>query len=220
MIDTAIEDSVDKFAAALLALDHLAAAQILTGATTSAPGAWYLDDIVVPALVAIGDGWSAGEVSLSQVYMSGRMCQRLIADLAGSPALLRPTQPRLAIGVLDDSHVLGKQIVVHLLRSSGYQVSDWGARLSVEDMVEAAVDERPDVLFVSVLMLRSALMVAQLRQRLHDAGLDTIIVVGGAPFRFDPGLAGEVGADFVGESASDALPIMAKIEALLNGGLE
>ena len=220
MIDTAIEESAEAFATALLALDHLAATDVLDRAVSTQPGSWYLDDIVVPALVRIGDGWSAGEVSLSQVYMSGRMCQRLIADRAGSPAALRPTQPRLAIGVLDDSHALGKQIVVHLLRSSGYQVSDWGARLSVEDMVEAAVEERPDVLFVSVLMLRSALLVAQLRQRLHDAGLDVFIVVGGAPFRFDPGLAGEVGADFVGSSASDALPIMSNIETLLAGESE
>ena len=71
-----------------------------------------------------------------------------------------------------------------------------------------------EVLLLSVLMLRSSLRVAQVRERLLQVGWNPFIVVGGAPFRLDRGLAAEVGADFVGISAADALPIMGKIEAL------
>lgn len=203
---------VDDFAEALLALDESAAAALLRRATGDSGGTDYLDDVVVPALVQIGEGWTAGRVSLSQVYMSGRLCQQLIEGDGAETQNLRPTQPRLAVCVLEDSHVLGKQIVVHLLRSSGYRVSDWGARLDADEVVRRATAEAIDVLFISVLMLRSALAVATVKAKLEDVDSDALVVVGGAPFRFDPGLGSEVGADFVGASASDVLPIMARIE--------
>lgn len=203
---------VDSFADALLSLDESAAAAALRRAADGAGGTDYLDAVVVPALVQIGEGWTAGRVSLSQVYMSGRLCQRLIEGDGATVPALRPSQPRLAVCVLADSHVLGKQIVVHLLRSSGYQVSDWGAKLEVDEVVRRVNAEGTDVLFVSVLMLRSALAVANVKAALAEAGSEALVVVGGAPFRFDPGLGSEVGADFVGTSASDVLPIMAAIE--------
>lgn len=199
---------VAAFTDALLSLDESAANALISGVSETD----YLDSVVVPALVAIGEGWTEGRVSLSQVYMSGRLCQRLLTIDGSTDQPLRPTQPRLAVCVLADSHVLGKQIVVHLLRACGYEVTDWGARLEADEVVRRTAAEAIDVLFISVLMLRSALAVATVKAGLVDAGCDALVVVGGAPFRFDPGLGSEVGADFVGMSASDVLPIMAQIE--------
>lgn len=99
---------VDSFADALLSLDESAAAAALRRAADGAGGTDYLDAVVVPALVQIGEGWTAGRVSLSQVYMSGRLCQRLIEGDGATVPALRPSQPRLAVCVLADSHVLGK----------------------------------------------------------------------------------------------------------------
>ena len=97
--------------------------------------------------------------------------------------------------------------------SAGYSVTDWGARISVAEVIDRVAREQIEVLFLSVLMLRSALLVSQVRQGLSQLDLHPLIVVGGAPFRFDPDLAQEVGADYVGRSASDVLPILATIEA-------
>lgn len=201
-----------RFAAALLGLDHVGAARMLAAPATGNVEVAALERLVIPALTEIGDAWERGEVSLAQVYMSGRLCQGLVAVAApGDP--IRPNQPRMAIGVLSDAHVLGSQIVLQMLRSAGYVISDWGSRLSVADIVDRVRQERVEVLFLSVLMLRSALGVARLRDLLDQAGSRPTIVVGGAPFRFDPDLGAEVGADYAGASATDALRIMAQIEA-------
>lgn len=49
------------------------------------------------------------------------------------------------------------------------------------------------MLMLSVLMLRSALDVSRVRAGLRAGGRGVVLVVGGAPFRLDPGLAAEVG---------------------------
>ncbi|MEI6623543.1 MAG: cobalamin-dependent protein [Actinomycetes bacterium] len=205
------ESEIADFEQALLSLDQVTATRLLRQSCLERSPQAPFEDVVIPALVRIGAGWEAGSVSLAQVYMSGKMCQRLIAALPPTQIAPRSNQPRMAIGILEDSHVLGKQIVVQMLLSAGYSVADWGARLSVDDLVSGVVRERIEVLFISVLMLRSALLVAQVRDALDQQGEHPILIVGGAPFRFDPALASEVGADFVGRSASDALAILAEL---------
>jgi methanogenic corrinoid protein MtbC1 len=208
----AADSDVDALERALLDLDLLAARRILQTVGNGTLSAVMLESLVVPALVRLGDAWERGDVALSQVYMSGRMCEDLIDSLDFDNVKIRVDQPRISVGMLEDAHILGKQIVLQMLRSAGYQVRDLGARLSVEDLVDAVRRDDTEVLVVSVLMLRSALQIAAVRKQLEQAGQTPTIVVGGAPFRFDPALAAEVGADYVGSSASDILAIMAQIE--------
>jgi methanogenic corrinoid protein MtbC1 len=205
-------DPVDALVRALLDLDRVAARALVPAEADGTLSVDVLERVVVPALVRIGLSWEEGDVALSQVYMSGRMCENLIDVRVPRDQVLRASQPRIAVGVLHDSHVLGKQIVVQMLRSAGYRVSDLGARLGVDDIVSSVLAEEIEVLVLSVLMLRSALDVAAVHQRLRETGRRVTIVVGGAPFRFDPALAAEVGADYSGASASDILTIMADIE--------
>jgi monomethylamine corrinoid protein len=203
---------IDALERALLDLDHVGARRILGTVGNGVLTAATLDSLVAPVLVRLGDAWGRGDVALSQVYMSGRMCERLINSLDLESIRLRADQPRIAIGVLEDAHVLGEQIVLQMLRSAGYAVHDLGIRLTVNDIVNAVRRHQIEVLVLSVLMLRSALRISEVRERLAQEGLATAIVVGGAPFRFDPSLASEIGVNYAGITASDILPIMAQIE--------
>ena len=207
-----MDDVVARFEQALLDLDHVRATRILDEAAAGRPPGRVVDEVVSPALVRIGAAWENGDLALSQVYMSGRLCERLVRTRRGDDVPARAQQPRICVAVLDDSHILGKQIVTQMLSSAGYAFTDLGSGVSVDDLVEATVDLNLEVLVLSVLMLRSALEVADLRLRLQELAIEPVIVVGGAPFRFDPHLADEVGADYFGTSASDILGIMARIE--------
>ena len=40
-----------------------------------------VDKVVVPALENIGQGWEEGRVSLSQVYMAGRICEGAMGEI-------------------------------------------------------------------------------------------------------------------------------------------
>lgn len=203
---------VDEFVEALLSLDRRAARGLLKQATAEDETVRVLEGLVTPAMERIGDMWERGDVALTQVYVSGRMCQKLIQAMMPESGTLREGQPRLAIGVLSDAHSLGKQLVLFSLGSAGYRARDLGAQCTTEDMVNACVDDRIDILIVSVLMLRAALAVADLKQALAVAAPETKLVVGGAPFRFDAQLWREVGADRYGHNASDITRILADLE--------
>ena len=64
---------------------------------------------------------------------------------------------------------------------------------------------------VSVLMLNSALRLRELREALGEGPERPRLVVGGAPFRFNPRLWQEVGADAVGQTGVDAVAIAQRL---------
>jgi methanogenic corrinoid protein MtbC1 len=200
----------DEFEQALLSMDRLRARRVLLGPDGAGLTAQLRETIVVGALCNIGSAWERGQVALSQVYMSGRLCQEIIE--AGTPVARDADEAsRIAIGVLEDAHTLGKTMVLQMLRASGHPVRDLGVRLTVSDLVRQVEEHEIDILMISVLMLRSALRVTELRLALERRRPGTKVVVGGAPFRLDPQLWTEVGADGVGFNASDAIIAVERI---------
>ena len=215
--DSILLSAREAFLDALLDSDREAARRALESASQPAGLGAALDSVMMPALECIGKRWESGEVALAQVYMSGRICESLMDALlpfqGGSDA---GSVPRVAIAVLEDLHALGKRIVLSVLRASGIPVRDYGAGLSVGELVERSRADGIRVLLVSTLMLRSALRVADLVAALRAEGLAVKVVVGGAPFVCDRRLAESVGADAVGYTAFDSVEIARR----LLGGVE
>lgn len=203
--------SIDAFRRALVAIDRVAAEQMLRAALTDSKLDDVVTQLVVPALERIGDDWVEGKVSLANVYMSSRICDELLHPMASRAGARRQNQPTIGIAALLDYHLLGKKLVELALRASGYDVIDLGHGIGVEELTVRVRDARVEVLLISTLMLPSALKVKELKETLGRAGLAPKIVVGGAPFRFDDRLWKEVGADYMGVSASDALKILDSI---------
>ena len=205
----------EDFVQALLTLNRLAAKRIVAEASGALTPLEIAEGMIVRALEWIGQGWQRGDIALSQIYMSGRICEELMDDLLppGSPD--RKDQPPMAIAALEDYHLLGKRIVYSVLRADGFDLADYG-RVTVDEAVRRAGEDRIRILLISALMLPSALHVRDLVLRLKSVSPDTKVVVGGAPFLFDPGLWQEVGADAMGRSASEAAGI---IEQIAGGAL-
>ena len=199
--------SCASFESALMALDRVRARALLEEALANTTPVTGLEGIVVPALERIGSAWAAGKLSLAEVYMSGRLCAQLVDALLPRSGALRPSQPRMAIALLNDYHELGKRMVCSTLRAAGFEIRDYG-RLTPPQLIERASEDDLEVLLVSVLMLPSALDVRRVVDGLAAAGARTQVVVGGAPFRLDPSLWREVGAVAMGAAASDAVAIV------------
>ena len=200
----------DEFVQALLTLNRLEAKRIVAGASGALTPLEIAEGTIVKALERIGEGWQQGEVALSQVYMSGRICEELMDDLLPPGAPDRKNNPSMAIAALEDYHLLGKRIVYSVLRAGGFDLKDYG-RVTVDEAVRRVDEDRLQVLLISTLMLPSALHVRNLVLLLKSACPDVKVVVGGAPFLFDPELWREVGTDAMGRSASDAAGIVERI---------
>ncbi len=195
----------------LLQVDRIRCKEVMDEALREQEPLDSIGSLIVPALEKIGKIWEDGEVAPSQVYMAGRICEEIVDELLPEQKRLEgPSQARLALAVLEDQHMLGKRIVYSVLRSAGYRPLDYGSR-TVEELVERVAEDDVHLLLLSVLMLPSALRVKELKRQLVAAGLGRVkLFVGGAPFRVDPQLAAEVGADFFGTTASDVLPVLAR----------
>lgn len=202
-------EAIQEFEQALLSVDRHAAKAVIEGLRDRVTISEVLGRVIVPALERIGVGWDEGTVALSQVYMSGRICEELVDQLLPPKPAQEQKRPTTAIVTLDDYHLLGKRIVYSILRAAGHDLLDY-RRLDVETLVDRVQKDNVDLLLVSVLMYPSALRIKELRENLPE---DVRIVVGGAPFRFDAQLWEQVGADGVGRNASDALDLVERFSA-------
>jgi methanogenic corrinoid protein MtbC1 len=200
---------ISEFERALLMIDKAAAEKIIIEASASKEPIDIASEIVTIALGRIGDSWSLGKASLSQVYMSGIICEQIIDKILPPKNPLRKDQPKMGIAVFDDFHVLGKRIIYSTLRASGFELLDLGSGLKSNDLVKIVHEQKIKILLLSVLMLPSALKIKEFIKNLDDK--EVKIIVGGSPFRFDENLWMEVGADGMGKNPSEAINIVNKM---------
>jgi methanogenic corrinoid protein MtbC1 len=198
------------FLESLLSLDGTEARRLVHAAAAEHGPVHAIEELVAPALEALGTRWEQGTAALSQIYMGGRLCEEIVGALLPSRETAGPAEgpaPRAAIAVISDRHMLGKRIVASVVRAAGFDLADYGHG-TAETLAARARADRLDVLLVSALMLPSALEVKRLTAALEGTAPRVRVVVGGAPFVFDDALWREVGADACGRNAGDAVEIM------------
>lgn len=197
------------FERALLGLDRVGAEQVIRESALASTPIDVACNLVTEALKRIGDAWDEGKLSLSQVYMSGLICEEIIDKIMPASSPDRRDQPVMAIGVFEDYHLLGKRIIFSTLRAGGYELMDLGGGLKTESLVKTVRQSGIKILLLSVLMLPSALRIKSLTHALAGSGIK--VVVGGAPFRLDEQLWKEVGADACGKDSGEAIEIIRKL---------
>ena len=169
----AVEDCVSKFKDALLSLDRLQAKSIMEEVLNGSNSLMTVEQLLVPVMEALGRGWEDGSLALTQIYMSGRICEELVDEILQPCGESRSQRPVLALAVFEDYHLLGKRIVNSVLRSGGYKVLDYGPGQGVDELVARVRQDDVDILLISVLMLNSALRIRLLSDRLKSEGLAT-----------------------------------------------
>jgi methanogenic corrinoid protein MtbC1 len=198
--------AINNLERALLSLDQEAAEEIIFELVKTAPASEIAGNLISETLRRIGESWEQGKLSLSQIYTSGIICEKIIDKILLPTDVSFHYQPKIAIGVFEDFHLLGKRIVHSTLRAAGFEVMDLGGGLTSDQIEEIVIKEKIEILLISVLMLPSALRLKELTTRLVPYNVQ--VVVGGAPFRFDENLWKEIGADYCGHDSSDALTIV------------
>lgn len=196
------------YKSALLSVDKARAEEVLREASAMFAAPLDVAEFcLAPVLEQMGDTWENGHLALSQIYMASRISEELVERILPPPQEMHGEAPKIVLALLEDHHMLGKRLVQSALRLAGIPVLDW-QRVTVGELVARAIQERPDLILISALMLRAALHVRDVQEGLNRAGLDIPIYVGGAPFRFDPLLWREVGASAMGANSTEAIRLV------------
>lgn len=162
-----------------------------------------LNVTMIPALREVGNQFSRGEVFVPEMLVSARAMQAGVDII--EPLLAKSGHEPVAkvcIGsVKGDQHDIGKNLVVMMLKGSGFEVDDLGVDCRVDDF-EAAVERGAEVVCLSALLSTTRDAMRPVVNHFSDRN-DVKIVVGGAVITQE--FADEIGADGFGIDASDAI---------------
>ena len=160
------------------------------------------------------------QVPLSEIYVNGRIIEACMDILI--PILEKDHKKeklgKIIIGnAFGDYHALGRQIISTFLRMAGFDVTDLGLSVSNEKFVEVVKEKKANLICVSALILHTAEEVIKLRELLDKKGLPHVkILVGGAPFNFEPRLVQTVKADAMAANGIEAIKVAKELLGLLN----
>lgn len=158
--------------------------------------------VVIPAVEAMMSRITQDpDANLAQHFMTAQIAaevtEKMLVLFRNPPQIIG----RAVIGTASgDLHSLGKRIVMGCLKSLMVDVIDLGVNVPAERFVDEAVRLDARVIAISAMMVHTATGeqgCRKVRQLLRERGLEDRfrLVVGGAPYRFDPELYKTVGAD-------------------------
>jgi 5-methyltetrahydrofolate--homocysteine methyltransferase len=162
-----------------------------------------LNETMIPALREVGDQFSAGEIFVPEMLVSARAMQAGVDII--DPLLAKSGHEPVAkvcIGsVKGDLHDIGKNLVVMMLRGSGFEVDDLGVDCRI-DAFEAAVERGAKVVCLSALLSTTRGEMQPVVEYFKDRD-EVKVVIGGAVISQE--FADQIGADGFGFDASDAV---------------
>jgi methylmalonyl-CoA mutase cobalamin-binding domain/chain len=165
-------------------------------------------------MVELGNRFASGDCYLPDLMFAGMIMKGVAVELA---PLLEKGEAAASCGtvvmgsVLHDVHDIGKDIVITMLRGSGFAVVDLGVDVSPEKFVEAIARHKPQVVGMSVLLTTCFKSVVATVEAIKQAGLrgGVSIMVGGAAA--SDLLRENAGCDFYGKSAVDGLKFAGRV---------
>ena len=131
-----IDLEIEELEKALLQINRIKAAEIFERCYAGENSFAILEQLAIRALGNVGAGWENGTISLSQVYMSGIICEELMDEYLPKLEVKRTEVPKMEIAVLQDHHALGKRIVYSILRAGGFELLDFGHGQTVDAIVK------------------------------------------------------------------------------------
>jgi len=188
-------------------------AELETGATPQS----LLSDFMIPGMLEVGSLMQEGEYFIPEVLRSAKAMQfglnilePLLAEGGGAESA-----GYIVIGSVDgDIHDIGKNLVVMLLKGSGFTVNDLGVSVKTDAFIEAAKEKEGTVLLgMSALITPTLDEMPVVIKAVEEAGLrDRVkIMVGGAPVTQE--FCDEIGADGTAEDAAAAVSLAKKLTA-------
>ena len=144
-----------------------------------------LNDGLIEAMDVIGEKMQNGDMFIPEVLMAAKCMAQAVEQL--KPFLADgdiSSAGHIIIGtVKGDLHDIGKNLVIMMLESAGFKVTDLGVDVPPETFVKAIEENKADILALSALLTTTMPMMQQTIDAVAESGLrqKVKIIIGGAP---------------------------------------
>ena len=161
---------------------------------------------LVPGMDIVGEKMENGDMFIPEVLMSAKAMSaavEILKPLLGDEGLT--AAGKVVIGtVKGDLHDIGKNLVVLMLESAGFEVYNLGVDVAPEEFARAVQEKGADLLGLSALLTTTMPMMKKTIDAVVESGLrDSVkVIVGGAPV--NQKFADEIGADGYASDAGSA----------------
>ena len=175
--------------------------EIIEGVNILLGRGWTPYKVLTIALVEgmriVGEDFRDGILFVPEVLLSanamkaGMFILRPLLAETGAPKI-----GKMVVGtVKGDIHDIGKNLVGMMLEGAGFEVIDLGVNTSVERVLAAIDEHKPEILGMSALLTTTMPYMKVVIQALKDKGIrdELVVLVGGAPLNEE--FAMSVGAD-------------------------
>lgn len=160
-------------------------------------------------LAEVGRRFEVGECYIPELMYAGIVMKKVVEGL--EPMLEKSPDSEgeagtVVIGtVRSDIHDIGKDIVVLMLRGSGFRVIDLGVNVPPEKFVEAIKEGNAAVIGMSVFLTSCCKFITETVEAIRKAGLreKVSVMIGGAAA--SDMVSERTGCDYYGETAVDAV---------------
>jgi corrinoid protein of di/trimethylamine methyltransferase len=172
-----------------------------------------LNEGLIAGMEKLGVMFKNNEVFIPEVLVAARAMNAGLTKL--EPYLIKDKiEPKglVVIGtVKGDLHDIGKNLVAMMLKGSGYKIVDLGADVAPDRFVDAARQNKADVVALSALLTTTMIQMKSVVQAVQAAGLGVPVIVGGAPLTQD--YADQIGAKGYAPDAASAVDIVRRLMA-------
>lgn len=164
----------------------------------------------------IGKRYQEGEYYIAALIMAGEIFRQVV-ELVKPRLTAEPSgevSGEVLLGTVQgDIHDIGKDVLGMLLACHGFRVRDLGVDVEPEVFVEAAREQKPDVIALSGLLTSAyesmRTTVAMLREAMADWPFQPPIIIGGG--RIDEEICRYVGADDWTDDAMEGVNLVQRL---------
>ena len=172
-----------------------------------------IEERLVPGMAVIGEKFQCDEIFVPEMLIAANAMKESLTILEPLVAESGAKAPHTAIigTVHGDLHDIGKNLVGMMWRGANIEVIDLGVNVSPADFASAAEEHKPDIVGMSALLTTTMPHMKDAVAAVKATGVDTKIVIGGAPvseefaaeveadgFASDAGAAADVARDLIG----------------------
>ncbi|MBL9077452.1 MAG: methionine synthase [Planctomycetes bacterium] len=141
-----------------------------------------VNEILLDGMKVVGELFGSGEMQLPFVLQSAEAMKAAVAYLQPFMEKVEgETKGTMVLAtVRGDVHDIGKNLVDIVVSNNGYRVVNLGIKVPVEQILEAAREQRADAIGMSGLLVKSTVVMKENLELMSQRGIATPVICGGA----------------------------------------